>query len=331
MKNAHCFVSPSVAALVAWAVACLPAASCDHSDSVGSLSKGGTGGRLGTGGGTGAVAGGTGGTLGSGGGGGVPDAASDAHPCGLTNLYCPDGYATDAYGCVAGCKVSATGGSGGGKTTASGGAGGGTTVDAHECPPLTDRYCATYTQDVYGCIICADGSGGATGTGGATTVDASAEARAAKMGDPCESQADCGPNPSLLYCLAPGQARDCGLCKNTPNQCATDADCLLDGGASGGTKICDPAPRYLCYCNSVKICIAGCRSNGDCAAGTACDATHTCQQACVTGDGSCPADYTCGSSGTCVRKTCTSDAECSGACVNGSCYSSRGTCEGAVA
>jgi hypothetical protein len=174
------------------------------------------------------------------------------------------------------------------------------------------------------------GKGGATGTG-ATSVDASAEARRPRMGDPCESQGDCGPNPTTLYCLAPGESRGCGVCLNPANPCKSDADCVPDGGAGGDTKICDVPPAGLCFCNLVKICIAGCRSDNDCAGGMVCDTNHTCQKACVPGDASCPTDYTCGSAGICVRKTCTSNAECSVACVNGACYSSRGACQAPVA
>lgn len=184
------------------------------------------------------------------------------------------------------------------------------------------------------------GKGGATGTGGAsgkggttgtTSVDASFEARSPRMGDPCESQSDCGPNPTALYCVAPGEPRGCGICLNPANPCTSDAECVPDGGSGGDTKICDAPPADLCFCRLVKICVAGCRSNSDCASGMACDTQHTCQKACVAGDTSCPVDYACGSSGICVRKACTSNAECSAACVKGACYSSRGTCQGTVA
>jgi hypothetical protein len=212
MKNRSQFlvVAGRTTLVASLLVACL-AAACDHSDSVGARGDGGrSDGKPGSG---GAAPGGTGGSAGAGGaetgtgGTGRADAAADGYPCPLTNVYCPNGYVTDAYGCMV-CAPYGSGGSGGGATTgmagtggisvggsggatakggasgsgsggsagstAKGGAGGGGGADAatdgHECPPLTDVYCATYILDPYGCMVCASsgtgGSGGTTGKGG---------------------------------------------------------------------------------------------------------------------------------------------------------------------
>lgn len=47
-------------------------------------------------------------------------------------------------------------------------------------------------------------------------------------------------------------------------------------------------------------------------------------------DVDCPTDFEC-AGGSCGRKGCAADANCSGYCVNGLCYSTPGTCYGAVA
>ncbi len=151
--------------------------SCDSTDYVGRMRDGSMAGSTGSGGavaGTGGMTGqggavaGTGGTTGKGGAGGSrsDDAAADGYQCPLTNVYCPNGYTTDAYGCT--ICAGGTGGSAG--TTAKGGAGGSGgadgAADAHVCPPLTDIYCARYVVDAYGCTVCAvDGTGGSGGTG----------------------------------------------------------------------------------------------------------------------------------------------------------------------
>jgi len=112
-----------------------------------------------------------------------------------------------------------------------------------------------------------------------------------------------------------------------PGDCSTDADCVRDGGSTGGTMICDSAPSSYCYCYGAMICVVGCRTNADCSSGQACNPSHSCQNTCVAGDGKCPANFSCGASGFCQQNSCTSDSECSGFCVNGWCYQTLGTCE----
>ena len=175
------------------------------------------------------------------------------------------------------------------------------------------------------------GKGGAGGSGGTRSTgvpDASADKPRATMGTPCSSEDDCGPPGGMfLMCLAPGESSGCGTCRMGPGDCSTDADCVRDGGSTGGTMICDSAPSGYCYCYGAMICIVGCRTNADCGSGQACNPSHSCQNTCVAGDGTCPANYSCGTSGFCQQNSCTADSECSGFCVKGWCYQTRGTCE----
>ena len=193
MRNPSRSVREScLATLVVLLFIALPAASCNHADSIGALIDGGPGdGNPGTGGSTG---GGAGGSVGSGGaktgtgGGGGADAALDGPQCIITNVYCTYGTISDASGCPV-CAPGGGGGSGSGGTSGKGGTSGGTgtggrigtggasgggsgsaaaALDAHVCV-LTDVYCPYGTAlDVFGCSICA--SGGSGGTGG--TLDA---------------------------------------------------------------------------------------------------------------------------------------------------------------
>lgn len=169
-------------------------------------------------------------------------------------------------------------------------------------------------------------STGGSGSGGTMILDASAEVHNAKSGDPCRSQSDCG-SAGWLRCYAPGQFRGCGACRTSPNLCATDADCLPDGGGTSAKQICNFAPSSYCYCTGVQICQPGCRVDADCPSGSGCNAQHACQKTCVAGDVTCGPNFVCGSDGFCAQTRCTADSDCSGACVNGGCYSATGTCE----
>ena len=172
------------------------------------------------------------------------------------------------------------------------------------------------------------GAGGSGGTSSTGVPDASADKPRATMGTPCSSQDDCGPPGGMfLMCLAPGESSGCGICQMGPGDCSTDADCVRDGGSTGGTMICDSAPSSYCYCYGAMICVVGCRTNADCSSGQACNPSHSCQNTCVAGDGKCPANFSCGASGFCQQNSCTSDSECSGFCVNGWCHQTLGTCE----
>jgi hypothetical protein len=173
------------------------------------------------------------------------------------------------------------------------------------------------------------GSGGMGigGAGGSSGVDASVDKPKPVMGTPCGSQDDCGATSTQLYCRAPGEPYGCGTCRRAVDGCASDADCVPDGGSTTGKKICELATSSQCYCTPVKLCVAGCRTNADCGTGQACNDTHSCETTCVAGDGTCSVDFSCSASGFCLRNTCTSDSQCSVACVKGACYDSRGVCQ----
>ncbi len=252
----------------------------------------GAGGRASTGGVTSGDGGAAGG-LGSGGGGGHPDTGGSS-----TDTSAQGGQTHAAGGAPAVGGASTTGGaSATGGTSATGGA---------------------------------TGAGGRSGTGGTKVADAAVDA-VPRMGTPCRSQSDCGPAPTLLYCRAPGDPLGCGACQQGRSTCASDTDCIPDGGGTGAKRICDIAPSTDCYCTAIKRCVLGCRTNTDCGSGQGCNAQHTCQPTCVPGDGSCTVDDECGAGGFCQQKACTTDAECSAACVNGKCYGGPGQCQPPVA
>ena len=173
-------------------------------------------------------------------------------------------------------------------------------------------------------------SGGVTGSGG--TAGAGGESsgggggRAPMPGTPCSTNQDCGSNFALT-CRAPGEFLGCGACQPIRSNCSTDPDCAADAGTSGGTQICYTAPSTYCFCRNTPICQTGCRTKSDCPSAQDCNSRRQCQNTCVPGDGTCSVDFSCGSDGFCGRTSCTSDAACSGACVKGSCYSTRGSCE----
>jgi hypothetical protein len=174
------------------------------------------------------------------------------------------------------------------------------------------------------------GNGGAGGghggsAGGGTTGGGGGGGGTPVPGTPCSSNQDCGIG-FVLTCRAPGEFLGCGTCQPGQSTCSIDTDCAADGGTSGGKLICDPGPNTSCFCPGTLICLAGCRAKSDCPSSQGCNHLHRCQNSCVPGDGSCPVDFSCGTDGFCWRTSCTSDAECSGACVKGSCYSTRGSC-----
>ena len=180
------------------------------------------------------------------------------------------------------------------------------------------------------------GTGGAGGDGGGTSgrPDASADKPPVKEGAPCGSDDDCAPSRGNdLACYSPGEPGSGGLGSSScyacqgPSDCASDADCVRDGGSTTGTMICDVVADASCYCYMTKFCVLGCRTKADCASGQACNESNRCEKTCVSGDGTCPVDFTCNGSGFCRRISCKSASDCSAFCVNGRCYESRGTCQ----
>ena len=136
----------------------------------------------------------------------------------------------------------------------------------------------------------------------------------------CRGNADCDYlHPS---CVPPDAGPPCSFCLEPTVPCTTDSECQGDGGE----LICDVV---LCPCSpGAKGCIPGCADASGCHSGKACAAHHCVPMSCQ-GDADCPTDFGCNNR-ICERKTCTTDAICSGYCVNGSCYSTLGTCQGPV-
>jgi hypothetical protein len=177
-------------------------------------------------------------------------------------------------------------------------------------------------------------SGGPDGSVGSTGgPDASADKPPAMAGASCGSDDDCATPQQSLLCYSPGAPRGsagsvCYACEG-PSDCASDADCVRDGGSAAGTMICDVWADARCtpFCSNAKFCVLGCRTDGDCASGQACNERKSCEKTCVSYGGTCPVDFTCNASGFCRRILCKSDSDCSAFCVNGACYDTRGTCD----
>jgi hypothetical protein len=164
------------------------------------------------------------------------------------------------------------------------------------------------------------------GSGGTTTVQCPGDTGGQGPFDTCplganqcRGRADCDyRQPS---CISPA-AVICALCLNELLPCGTDNDCQVDGGG----LVCDVV---ACACSpGARGCIRGCEDASGCRPGEACVAGH-CRPISCQGDADCPTDFGCNNR-ICERKTCTTDAICSGYCVNGSCYSTLGTCQGPV-
>lgn len=305
--------------LVVFLFGALPLAACDHSNSVGKIGEsssavgspaGSDGGVLRAGGATasgaaGTVGGGTtapagGVSAGAGKGGGAVsgqagasgggkggaagssamDAGVDRYQCPLTNIYCPDGYTTDAYGCTV-CAAGGTGGGGGGGTTAKGGAGGtraDAAADGHVCPPLTDVYCPDYVTDAYGCTVCASsGTGGIVGgtsskggTGG-TTGTAGASGSGGKTAATCQRRPE---DDSVCRALDyPPLAVSCGVPAQPPsNACKSYG---MDSGfycCPDQSVACpDSPPTNGTACTGAVVCSYGSHPDPTCRTAATCE------------------------------------------------------------
>ncbi len=176
-----------------------------------------------------------------------------------------------------------------------------------------------------GGVIGTGGNGpkpGSGGSGGSWSTQGSASNRTL-VANQCRGSADCNVRQGAT-CVPPGGATPCGVCLWVPSPCTSDRDCQGDGPSS----ICEFAVGCVCPIGT-KICSPGCSDPSDCGTGETCTGRH-CVPASCESDADCPTDFSC-TSGSCGRKACTTDADCGGYCVTGGCYSTPGTCYGAVA
>ena len=133
-----------------------------------------------------------------------------------------------------------------------------------------------------------------------------------RSSDDCDSASICFP-PSGIGCVI----------QNTPlgnPPCSVDSDCA-DAGA---TQVC---VQLYCTSSLGKSCIAGCKSDADCAEGQQCAAPRCVPRPCSAG---CPSLFTCdASTSTCARYKCKSDSDCpsGGVCLgDDGCQKSLGQC-----
>ena len=135
---------------------------------------------------------------------------------------------------------------------------------------------------------------------------------------PCRENADCQ-EPGIILCVPPGGSAGCGVCFGDRfDRCTSDDECQ----AGGKDMICDVVDP--CCDRNAKGCVPGCVDATGCSEGEACTAHRCVPLSCQT-DANCPTNFEC-SQGRCRRKSCTTDASCIGYCVEGSCYSTLGTC-----
>jgi hypothetical protein len=153
----------------------------------------------------------------------------------------------------------------------------------------------------------------------------------------CYQASACG---SVEYCEAPGGPYLTGFALGQP--CTSDAICSPDAGmplCNGHGCVCQSteySPRPLAGQQGPGFCMAPCATDGDCAnplygdgTGFACGAGGHCVPKSCSAPGDCPGSFDCAAQ-QCVRRSCTSDGDCvpPGACVNGACYPTTGTCQG---
>jgi hypothetical protein len=175
-------------------------------------------------------------------------------------------------------------------------------------------------------------------------------------GQACQTSADC---PKLMAGIATATVCAAGQC----TECAENSDCsetapvcgAVQGGFIGnlGFRMCTacaldaqcPNERPHCQLNyGLSKCVAcvtsaecatgvcvegsctpGCGDDKPCGAALECSPELRCVPLSCGDDSGCPVNMAC-NAGHCTRKACSSDGTCQGACVNGFCYDSLGTC-----
>lgn len=111
------------------------------------------------------------------------------------------------------------------------------------------------------------------------------------VGDPCTSDADCGPSGACI----PETDTDGSDTGFVGGYCLT-IGCGADSPCPGGSTC------YLLGSDRTPACIENCASDSDCRAGYVCDADSTCWPGC-SASRACPSGFTCGAGGTCASGT----------------------------
>ncbi|HEX8796791.1 MAG TPA: hypothetical protein VF765_37825 [Polyangiaceae bacterium] len=166
-----------------------------------------------------------------------------------------------------------------------------------------------------GCAV-DGGDGGDAGEGG---------------GASCHAQTDC---TQVGYCQAPGGPYPTGAVPGPT--CSSDTDCSADAGI-GVCQSSKYAPQPIQ--GQSGVCTPACTKDADCGTtfgffygdgtGFVCGSGGHCVPQSCTAPTDCPADFDCAAN-QCVRRSCTADTDCaaaSGACVDGACFPSAGTCK----
>jgi hypothetical protein len=186
------------------------------------------------------------------------------------------------------------------------------------CPPMPQRPLGTG-------MLCKTSTDCPAAMPGVPTASVCAMEQCAQ----CGSSADCPAELPQCASVQGGFVPGFRLCV----ACLTDTDCPVAKphcAAAGAVSAC-------VVCASTNDCAEGVCDNGACVPGcssdkpcgnplTECSAKQRCEAIACTGDGMCPPNTAC-ATGHCQRRGCTGDAQCDqGACVNGICYETRGTC-----
>ena len=152
----------------------------------------------------------------------------------------------------------------------------------------------------------------------ASEVPAMCPALGCPSGICCSAAEPC--QASTGSCTQPGVTLGCGACNTMPGDCTGDAQC----STHGPHQICEP---IQCSCNGAMACAMGCVDDTPCTEGQTCDlAAARCKPRACSAAAPCPGNFDC-TSGSCARRTCTSDLDCDGYCVDGACFTQRGSCQ----
>ncbi len=173
-----------------------------------------------------------------------------------------------------------------------------------------------------------DGATDSSSGGDASTTNCSDYTPPDPTATTCTDDTACD---SIGACYPPGTSC-CPVNMMAPRDCESDTDCA-DG------EVCEEyIPTAACTGGIGSECRPDCRMGGrDCTDGT-CDDTGHCVPLACPDDWTCDENSDCDSAAAgadmhgCVIRSCSSASECDcGACVNGTCVSGPGTCQGVCA